>query len=182
MLRRPLGGSGYGFVRSIASLIPTQNLRHILSALQMLRICLFGPPKRHIQPGTLSAILCVYRASGRAIPHERSTLRSGMRPGKRGPCRSTQGDRATADKPPVCGQPSLAPPSPDGPRHVRGGDGLRGRRGFWFAGFAIRASQRLVLGWGVAQDAGRRPERRGGQGGRTPARRVWLRGRSRLAY
>jgi hypothetical protein len=46
----PVGGSGYGFARSIASLIPTQNLRHILSALQMLRICLFGPPKRRKQP------------------------------------------------------------------------------------------------------------------------------------
>jgi hypothetical protein len=29
----PVGGSGYGFARSIASLIPTQNLRHILAAL-----------------------------------------------------------------------------------------------------------------------------------------------------
>jgi hypothetical protein len=29
----PVGGSGYGLARSIASLIPTQNLRHILSAL-----------------------------------------------------------------------------------------------------------------------------------------------------
>jgi hypothetical protein len=29
----PVGGSGYGFARSIASLIPTQNLCHILSAL-----------------------------------------------------------------------------------------------------------------------------------------------------
>jgi hypothetical protein len=46
----PVGGSGEGFARSIASLIPTQNLRHILSALQMLRICLFGPPKRRKQP------------------------------------------------------------------------------------------------------------------------------------
>jgi hypothetical protein len=45
-----LGGSGYGFVRSIATLIPTQNLHHILSALQMLRICLSGPPKRRKQP------------------------------------------------------------------------------------------------------------------------------------
>jgi hypothetical protein len=38
-----LGRSAYG-------LAPTQNLRHILSALEMLRIFLFGPPKRHIQP------------------------------------------------------------------------------------------------------------------------------------
>jgi hypothetical protein len=30
----PVGGSGYGFARSIASLIPTQNLRHSLSALR----------------------------------------------------------------------------------------------------------------------------------------------------
>jgi hypothetical protein len=29
----PVGGSGYGFARSIATLIPTQNLRHSLSAL-----------------------------------------------------------------------------------------------------------------------------------------------------
>jgi hypothetical protein len=29
----PVGGSGSGFARSIATLIPTQNLRHILSAL-----------------------------------------------------------------------------------------------------------------------------------------------------
>jgi hypothetical protein len=29
----PVGGSGYGFARSFALLIPTQNLRHILSAL-----------------------------------------------------------------------------------------------------------------------------------------------------
>jgi hypothetical protein len=49
-LRRPLGGSGSGFARSIASLIPTQNLRHILSALEMLRVSLFGPPKRRKQP------------------------------------------------------------------------------------------------------------------------------------
>jgi hypothetical protein len=32
-LRRPLGSSGYGFARSIASFIPAQNLRYILSAL-----------------------------------------------------------------------------------------------------------------------------------------------------
>jgi hypothetical protein len=38
----PVGGSAYGFARSFALLIPTQNLRHILSALQMLRICLSG--------------------------------------------------------------------------------------------------------------------------------------------
>jgi hypothetical protein len=46
----PAGGSGYGFARSIASLIPTKNLRHILSALQMLRKPLFGPTKRRKQP------------------------------------------------------------------------------------------------------------------------------------
>jgi hypothetical protein len=50
MLRRPAGGSGYGFARSIASLIPTQNLRHSLAAPKMLRIFLFGPPNRYIQP------------------------------------------------------------------------------------------------------------------------------------
>jgi hypothetical protein len=47
----PVGGSDSGLPRSIASLIPTANLRHILSALQMLRICLSGPPKRRKQPG-----------------------------------------------------------------------------------------------------------------------------------
>jgi hypothetical protein len=46
----PVGGSGYGFARSIASLIPTQNLRHSLAALKMLRIFLFGPPNRRKQP------------------------------------------------------------------------------------------------------------------------------------
>jgi hypothetical protein len=46
----PVGGSGYGLPRSIATLIPTANLRHILSALVLLRKPLFGPPKRHIQP------------------------------------------------------------------------------------------------------------------------------------
>jgi hypothetical protein len=30
----PVGGSGYGFARSVASLVPTQNLRHSLPALQ----------------------------------------------------------------------------------------------------------------------------------------------------
>jgi hypothetical protein len=30
----PVGGSGYGFARSIASLISTQNLRHILPAAE----------------------------------------------------------------------------------------------------------------------------------------------------
>jgi hypothetical protein len=29
----PVGGSAYGFARSFATLIPTQNLRHSLSAL-----------------------------------------------------------------------------------------------------------------------------------------------------
>jgi hypothetical protein len=38
-----LGRSAYG-------LAPTQNLRHSLSALEMLRISLSGPPNRHIQP------------------------------------------------------------------------------------------------------------------------------------
>jgi hypothetical protein len=46
----PVGGSGSGLPRSIASLIPTANLRHILSALQTLRVCLSGPPKRRKQP------------------------------------------------------------------------------------------------------------------------------------
>jgi hypothetical protein len=46
----PVGGSGYGFARSFASLIPTQNLRHSLSALQTQRVCLFGPPNRRKQP------------------------------------------------------------------------------------------------------------------------------------
>jgi hypothetical protein len=46
----PVGGSGYGFARSIASLIPTQNPRHSLSALVLLREPLSGPQNRHIQP------------------------------------------------------------------------------------------------------------------------------------
>jgi hypothetical protein len=33
------------FAQTFGLNIPTQNLRHILSTLQMLRICLFGPPK-----------------------------------------------------------------------------------------------------------------------------------------
>jgi hypothetical protein len=43
-------GLGYGFARSIASLIPTQNFRHIFAALVLLRKPLFGLAKRHIQP------------------------------------------------------------------------------------------------------------------------------------
>jgi hypothetical protein len=46
----PVGGLAYGFARSFATLIPTQNLRHILSALEMLRISLSGRPKRRKQP------------------------------------------------------------------------------------------------------------------------------------
>jgi hypothetical protein len=46
----PVGGSGYGFARSIASLIPTQNLRHIFAALVLLRKPLFGLQKRRKQP------------------------------------------------------------------------------------------------------------------------------------
>jgi hypothetical protein len=48
-LRRS-SGSAYGFARSFALLIPTQNLRHILAALKMLRIFLFGRSKRRKQP------------------------------------------------------------------------------------------------------------------------------------
>jgi hypothetical protein len=36
--------------RSFASLIPTPLLRHSLSALEMLRISLCGPPNRRKQP------------------------------------------------------------------------------------------------------------------------------------
>jgi hypothetical protein len=46
----PVGGSVSGFARSFALLIPTQNLRHSLTALKMLRIFLFGPPNRRKQP------------------------------------------------------------------------------------------------------------------------------------
>jgi hypothetical protein len=46
----PVGGSGYGFARSIASLIPTQNLRHVLPALVLLRKPLSGLAKRRKQP------------------------------------------------------------------------------------------------------------------------------------
>jgi hypothetical protein len=46
----PVGGSGSILARSIASLIPTPKLRHILPALVLLRKPLDGLPKRHIQP------------------------------------------------------------------------------------------------------------------------------------
>jgi hypothetical protein len=46
----PVGGSGYGFARSIASLIPTQNLLHSLPALVLLRKPLFGLSNRRKQP------------------------------------------------------------------------------------------------------------------------------------
>jgi hypothetical protein len=46
----PVGGLAYGFARSFALLIPTQNLRHSLSALEMLRISLSGPSNRRKQP------------------------------------------------------------------------------------------------------------------------------------
>jgi hypothetical protein len=46
----PVGGSASATARSIASLIPTSLLRHSLSALEMLRISLFGPPNRRKQP------------------------------------------------------------------------------------------------------------------------------------
>jgi hypothetical protein len=46
----PVGGSASATARSIASLIPTPLLRHILSALQTLRVCLSGRPKRRKQP------------------------------------------------------------------------------------------------------------------------------------
>jgi hypothetical protein len=44
------GGSASAMARSFATLIPTPLLRHSLSALEMLRISLFGPPNRRIQP------------------------------------------------------------------------------------------------------------------------------------
>jgi hypothetical protein len=46
----PVGGSASAMARSIATLIPTANLRHILPALVLLRKPLFGLAKRHIQP------------------------------------------------------------------------------------------------------------------------------------
>ena len=46
-LRRS-SGSASVFARSATP--PTQKLRHILSALQMLRLCLFGRTKRRKQP------------------------------------------------------------------------------------------------------------------------------------
>jgi hypothetical protein len=49
-LRRPLGGSGSVLARSIASLIPTPKLRHILPALVLLRKPLSGLAKRRKQP------------------------------------------------------------------------------------------------------------------------------------
>jgi hypothetical protein len=45
----PVGGSGYEKPQSAFGLCAVF-LRHILSALQMLRICLFGRPKRRKQP------------------------------------------------------------------------------------------------------------------------------------
>jgi hypothetical protein len=48
MLRRR-GGSGYEKPQSACGLCAVF-LRHILSALRLLRKRLFGPPKRHIQP------------------------------------------------------------------------------------------------------------------------------------
>jgi hypothetical protein len=46
---------GYSFARSVASLAPTQNFRHILPALVLLRKPLFGLAKRR-QPRTLGEI------------------------------------------------------------------------------------------------------------------------------
>jgi hypothetical protein len=46
----PVGGSGFRSPRSVATLLPTAPSTHILSALQTLRVCLFGPPKRRKQP------------------------------------------------------------------------------------------------------------------------------------
>jgi hypothetical protein len=46
----PVGGSVFRSARSFASLIPTPLSTHILPALQMLRICLSGLPKRRKQP------------------------------------------------------------------------------------------------------------------------------------
>jgi hypothetical protein len=48
MLRRLKGGSGYEKPQSAYGLC-TVFLRHILPALEMLRISFSGPPKRHIQ-------------------------------------------------------------------------------------------------------------------------------------
>jgi hypothetical protein len=46
----PVGGSGYVLARSIASLIPTPKLRHILPAPVLLRKPLYGLAKRRKQP------------------------------------------------------------------------------------------------------------------------------------
>jgi hypothetical protein len=46
----PVGGSGYVRLGHFASLHSHGSLRHILSALRLLRKRLSGPPKRHIQP------------------------------------------------------------------------------------------------------------------------------------
>jgi hypothetical protein len=45
----PVGGSGYKKPQSGCALCAVF-LRHILSALEMLRISLFGPPKRRKRP------------------------------------------------------------------------------------------------------------------------------------
>jgi hypothetical protein len=44
----PVGGSASGFARSATP--PTAHSTHSLSALEMLRISLFGPPNRRQQP------------------------------------------------------------------------------------------------------------------------------------
>jgi hypothetical protein len=44
-----MGGSGYAKPQSASGLYAVF-LRHILSALQTLRVCLSGPPKRRKQP------------------------------------------------------------------------------------------------------------------------------------
>jgi hypothetical protein len=49
---------GYGFARSFTTLIPTQNLRHSLSAPEMLRISLFGPSNCRKQPERYTKFFC----------------------------------------------------------------------------------------------------------------------------
>jgi hypothetical protein len=46
----PVGGLGFRSPRSVATLLPTAHSTHSLSALEMLRISLSGPPNRRIQP------------------------------------------------------------------------------------------------------------------------------------
>jgi hypothetical protein len=64
--------------RSIASLIPTPKLRHILPALVLLRKPLYGLAKRRKQPGTFAASLSLlYLRAVPASEENRLLLREG---------------------------------------------------------------------------------------------------------